>query len=206
MDKNIFTKFRYVLIILFFLVSYFIFYLFIEWKSVSGYIFSDVNLIPKQEYAIVFGASVKSDDMPSDILADRMRMAYELYKSEKISKVLLSGYGTEKYYNEVKTMKSYALKLGFHEEDIETDIYGINTYNTCFRARKFFNINSAILVTQNYHMNRALYDCISVGVDSIGLSSDLNNYQDIVKFKMREIPAFFTNWVKLVLYKIKNNV
>ena len=89
---------------------------------------------------------------------------------------------------------------------IEIIHYGINTYNTCYRARKFYNINSAILVTQNYHMNRALYNCIAVGIDSVGLSSDLNNYQDIVKFKIREIPAFFTNWIKLVLFKIKNNV
>jgi len=190
---------------LFFIVSYFIFYLFLEWKSVSGYMFNDINLVDKREYAIVFGASVKND-MPSNILADRMRTAYELYKSDKIKKVLLSGYGTEKYYNEIKVMKNYALILGFHEEDIETDAYGINTYNTCFRAHKFYNINSAILVTQNYHMNRALYNCIAVGIDSIGLSSDLNNYQDIVKFKIREIPAFFTNWIKLVLFKIKNNV
>lgn len=206
MNRNVFFRIRYFLIALFFVVSYFAFYLVVEWRSVSGYVFSDVNIVPKHDYAIVFGASVKSDDMPSDILADRMRVAYELYKAEKINKILLSGYGTEKYYNEVKTMKSYALKLGFHEEDIETDAYGINTYNTCFRARKFFNINSAILVTQNYHINRALYNCISVGIDSVGLSSDLNNYKDIVKFRVREIPAFFANWIKLVFYKIKNNV
>ena len=169
MNGNFFYKIRYILIALFFIVSYFVFYLFIEWKSVSGYVFSDINLVPKHDYAIVFGASVKSNDMPSDILADRMRTAYELYKSEKINRILLSGYGTEKYYNEVKVMKSYALKLGFHENDIDTDIYGINTYNTCFRAIKFFNIKSAILVTQNYHINRALYDCRSVGIDSVGL-------------------------------------
>lgn len=202
-----FLKIKYLLILLFFVVFYFVFYLIIEWKSVSGYIFDDVNLIPIHDYAIVFGASVNSvTDMPSNILADRIRTSYELYKSEKIKKILLSGYGTEKYYNEVKVMKSYALKLGFHEEDILTDVYGINTYNTCYRAKKFFNINSAILVTQNYHMNRALYDCISVDIDSVGLISDLNNYQDIVKFKMREIPAFVSNWIKIIFYKIKNNV
>ncbi len=200
-----FPKIKYLFIALFFIVFYFVTYLIFEWKSVSGYIFDNINLVDQHEYAIVFGASVKND-MPSNILADRMRTAYELYKSEKIKKVLLSGYGTEKYYNEVKVMKNYALTLGFHEEDIETDVYGINTYNTCYRARKFYNINSAILVTQNYHMNRALYNCIAVGIDSVGLSSDLNNYQDIVKFKIREIPAFFTNWIKLVLFKIKNNV
>ncbi len=200
-----FFKIKYLLVLLFFIVFYFIFYLITEWKSFSGYIFNDINLVKEYEYAIVFGASV-NNNMPSNILADRIKSAYELYKSNKIKKVLLSGHGSEKYYNETKIMKNYALSLGFHEEDIEVDIYGINTYNTCFRASKFYDIHSAILVTQDYHMRRALYNCHIVGVDSIGFSSDLNNYKDIVKFKVREIPAFFANWIKLILFKLKYNV
>lgn len=200
-NKNIF-KTKYFLIILLFLVIYFIFYLIFEWKTYSAYILNDISIAPKKTVAIVFGASVKSSiDMPSDVLADRIKTAYELYKNEKIEKVFLSGDGRDRYYNEVKVMKSYALKLGFHESDIEIDQYGINTFNTCYRAKKFFGIKDAILVTQSYHLNRALQNCISIGIESIGVSSDLNNYQDIVKFNIREIFAFAFNWFKVLIYK-----
>ncbi len=204
MKKQFFKIIKYSIICLLIAGIFFIFYLLFEWRSVSGDIINDHNLAENYEYVIVFGAAVKDKETPSDILADRLKKAYEIYKDGKANKVLLSGDGARNGYSETITMRNYAIKLGVKEEDILVDSYGINTYNTCYRAKNIFQINSAILVTQKYHLNRAIYLCDYVGVESIGVPSDLNIYKNIRKFKQREVLAFIANWFKIRYYKIKN--
>lgn len=204
MKSNTLSKIKYIFILLLFLSCYFAAFFVIKWKSTSGDIVDDISLISDYEYAIVFGAAIKDNETPSDILADRIQGAYNLYEKGKIKKVLLSGDGTNENHSEVSAMKEYAKKLGFREEDIEVDSYGINTYNTCYRAKKFFDINSAILVTQKYHLNRSIYLCDFVNINSIGYPSDFHIYKNIKKFEAREALAFVMNWFKVHYYKIKN--
>ncbi len=202
--KKFFKIIKSFVAILILVAIFFVFYLIFEWRAMSGDILDNHNLAGDYEYAIVFGASVKDKDTPSDILADRLKKAYEIYKDGKVKKVLLSGDGARNGYSETITMKNYAVKLGFDENDIQVDSYGINTYNTCYRAKNIFNIDSAILVTQKYHLNRAIYLCDYVGVDSIGVPSDLNVYTNTKKFQTREVFAFIMNWFKVRYYKITN--
>lgn len=170
--------------------------IFFDWKIQDLKKFT-VSNIENRDIAIVFGAGIKENNEPSDILADRVEVAVDLYNKKKIKKILMSGDNSTIYHNESLVMKEYATNLGVPEKDIVLDFAGFNTYSTCVRAKEIFGISSAILVTQDYHLNRALYLCNNVGVDSIGVSSDLRKYILQFKFSFREIFAFIDSWFNI---------
>ncbi|MCF7906379.1 YdcF family protein [Patescibacteria group bacterium] len=186
----------YLLIIIIYIISL----IFFDWKIQDLRKF-DVKNVESKNIAIVFGAGIKANNEPSDILADRVEVAVDLYNSKKVKKILMSGDNSTVYHNESFVMKEYAVNLGVDEDDIILDFAGFNTYSTCVRAKKIFNISSAILVTQDYHLNRALYLCNNVGVDSIGVDSDLRKYILQFKFSFREIFAFIDSWFNINFIK-----
>ena len=113
--------------------------------------------------AVVFGARVWDDGEPSHALYDRIITAVELYRANRVKKILMSGDNPNSDYDEPTAMKDTAVKLGVPAEDIVLDFAGSRTYDTCYRAKEIFEIKKAILVTQEFHLPRSLYLCNESG-------------------------------------------
>ena len=150
-----------------------------------------VNSVAVKRIAIVFGAGLWRDGSPTPVLRDRVATAAELYITGKVEKLLFSGDNRFIYYNEPGAMYQYALSLGVPEEAIALDYAGRSTYDTCYRAKKIFGINDAILVTQNFHLPRALYICHVLGIKAVGVPADRRDYSPgpWVYWSIRELPA-----------------
>jgi SanA protein len=149
---------------------------------------------PPKRVAIVFGAGLWRDGSPTPVLRDRVATAARLYFSGKVEKLLMSGDNRFWYYNEPASMQAYALELGIPAEDIVLDYAGRRTYDTCYRARHIFKLDEVILVTQSFHMPRALYVCNSLGISAIGVPADFLAQQAYrrsskIFWNLREIPA-----------------
>jgi SanA protein len=150
-----------------------------------------VQTSPNRPVAIVFGAGLNRDGSPSPVLRDRVVTASQLYFAGKVQKLLMSGDNRFVYYNEPAAMLAYAIQLGVPEQDIVLDYAGRRTYDTCYRAKAIFGLNQAILVTQNYHLPRALFTCNALGLPSIGVAADQRTYhpRSYLFWQLREIPA-----------------
>jgi SanA protein len=150
----------------------------------------DVRVEP---VAIVFGAGLRYDGTPTAILRDRVETAVYLYQQGRVRKVLMSGDNSFVEYNEPEAMRQYALDLGMREEDIVLDYAGRRTYDTCYRAKAIFRVNSAILVTQNFHLPRALFLCNWFGVESTGVEANNIYFRKLSRFfwNTRELFANF---------------
>lgn len=137
---------------------------------------------------IVLGAGVKEDGSPCQMLEDRLKTAIAVYnKLDKKCKILLSGDHGQDNYNEVKTMKKYILdNLSISESDIFMDHAGFSTYDTMYRAKDIFEVNKAIVITNEYHLPRALYLAQKKNIEALGVSSDLREYSGIDYYKFRE--------------------
>ncbi len=147
--------------------------------------------VPARRAAIVFGAGLWRDGSPTPILRDRVAVAAELYFSGKVDKLLLSGDNRFIEYNEPEAMRQYALELGLPDEALVLDYAGRRTYDTCYRAKSIFGLNEAILVTQKFHLPRALYTCNMLGLPSIGMEADRQDYRrvSVLYWNMRELLA-----------------
>jgi len=157
-------------------------------RYASNRIFTDKTVSPFKA-AIVFGAGLTSDGGATTVLKDRVATAAALYNAGKVEKLLMSGDNRFLNYNEPGAMKEYALQIGIPEEAIVLDYAGRRTYDTCYRAKEIFRLSEAILVTQNFHLPRALYTCRSLGIEAVGVSADIRSYRDIGYWNIREIPA-----------------
>ncbi|MDY3828620.1 MAG: ElyC/SanA/YdcF family protein [Clostridium sp.] len=137
---------------------------------------------------IVLGAGVKEDGSPCQMLEDRLKTAIAVYnKLDKKCKILLSGDHGQDNYNEVKTMKKYILdNLSISESDIFMDHAGFSTYDTMYRAKDIFEVNKAIVITNEYHLPRALYLAQKKNIEVLGVASDLREYSGIDYYKFRE--------------------
>lgn len=144
--------------------------------------------VPQKRIAIVFGAGVTRDGRLTPQLHDRVTTAAELYLAGKVEKLLMSGDNRFVYYNEPAAMREYALRLGVPDEAIVLDYAGRRTYDTCYRARDIFQVQDVILVTQQYHLPRALYTCNALGVNTIGVPAERGQYSHLYD-NLRELPA-----------------
>ena len=149
--------------------------------------------------AIVFGAGVWKNNTPSPALYDRVVTAVELYRSKRVNKILVSGDNRFENYNEPAVMKQTAINLGVPENDIVEDFAGRRTYDTCYRAKEIFGVSRAVLVTQEFHLNRALYLCNSLGIESEGMVADRRQYARVKRhwWKARESFAIAGAWFDL---------
>jgi len=141
-----------------------------------GRIYENAADVPQARAAVVFGAGLYRDGSPTPVLRDRVEAASELYFQGKVEKILMSGDNRFENYDEPTAMHDYAIELGVPEEDIVRDYAGRSTYDTCYRANAIFGLDAAILVTQEFHLPRAIYLCDQLGVKSTGLSADLRYY------------------------------
>lgn len=131
--------------------------------------------VPATRIAIVFGAGLLRDGSAGPVLSDRMLTAVSLYKAGKVEKILVSGDNRFLEYNEPEAGRQYALEHGVPDEDIVLDYAGRRTYDTCYRAKHIFGVDEAILITQGFHMPRALTLCNWFGIQSVGVEAD-NRY------------------------------
>jgi vancomycin permeability regulator SanA len=153
-------------------------------------IYTDIENIPQYSVAIVFGAGLKSDLTPSDILKDRLNTAYQLYIEKKIDRILLSGDNISEGYSEPQAMYDYLVfTLDVDQEDIVRDFAGLRTYDTCARAKNIWGIDQAILISQGYHLSRAIFTCSELGIESTGFSATQYQYINEEYYKLREIFA-----------------
>jgi SanA protein len=147
--------------------------------------------VPPRRVAIVFGAGLWRNGTATPVLQDRVQVAADLYHAGKVQKLLLSGDNRFVDYNEPAVMREVALSLGVPPEAIVLDFAGRRTYDTCYRARAIFGLTEAILVTQAFHLPRAIYECSLLGVDSLGVAADLRVYRksSLLYWNTRELFA-----------------
>lgn len=138
---------------------------------------------------VILGCKVKEDGQPSDMLRDRLQRGIELYRLGAAPKIIMSGDHGRKNYNEVGTMKQYAVEAGVPSSDVFMDHAGFSTYETVYRAKEIFGAKRVIIVTQKYHLYRALYIAKSLGLDAVGVDSDLETYRGQLKRDIREVLA-----------------
>jgi vancomycin permeability regulator SanA len=150
-----------------------------------------VSGVPVRRVAIVFGAGLWRNGSPTPVLADRVTQAANLYFAGKVEKLLMSGDNRFVDYNEPEAMRRLAISLGVPNDAIVLDYAGRRTYDTCYRAKVIFKVDQAILVTQAFHMPRAIYLCNRLGVDSLGVDSDLQTYRksSLLYWNARELFA-----------------
>jgi SanA protein len=119
-------------------------------------IYNSLRRFPKNDVGIIFGAGIKGDQ-PSKYLKDRLDTGILLYKSKRINKILLSGDNGSEEYDELTVMKNYCFRHGVDTTKIFIDYAGFDTYSTMYRAQHIFKIRKATLISQKYHLNRAIY-------------------------------------------------
>ncbi|MBN1563068.1 MAG: YdcF family protein [Anaerolineae bacterium] len=150
--------------------------------------------VPERPVAIIFGALVYPSGRPSHMLADRVAMGADLYHAGKVEALLMTGDNSRVEYNEPEAMRQYALNLGVPDEAIVLDYAGFRTYDSCYRARDIFQVEAAILVTQDFHLPRAILTCDGLGLDVVGVSADEQRPQgyklsSMLFSQVRELPA-----------------
>lgn len=150
-----------------------------------------VDTAPKKPAALVLGAGLNRDGTPGVVLRDRVETAAALYFSGKVKKLLMSGDNSTVYYNEPGAMQEYAISLGVPEEDIVLDYAGRRTYDSCYRAKAIFGLDELTVVTQAFHLPRALFLCRSFDIDAAGVPADDDHYRlrSYTYWWVREIAA-----------------
>jgi SanA protein len=126
---------------------------------------------PPAPVALVFGAGL-SRSVPSPLLAERLNMGIALYRQGKAQKLLVSGDNSDRYHDETAAMKRYIVEHGVPAADVIEDEMGLSTYDSCARARLVFKLERALLVTQRFHLPRALFIANSLGLDAYGVAAD----------------------------------
>ena len=137
---------------------------------------------------LILGAQVLSDK-PSEILADRLKQGLELYKNGVAEKIIVSGDHGRTDYDEVRVMKDFLISNGVPSENIFMDHAGFSTYDSMYRAKNIFKVERLVVVTQEYHLYRAVYSANKLGMVAYGVRSDLHHYGGQEKREVREILA-----------------
>lgn len=147
--------------------------------------------VPLAPVALVFGAGLLHDGSAGPVLRDRVETAVQLYQAGKVKKLLMSGDNRFVEYNEPEAMRQYAIKLGVPDSDIVLDYAGRRTYDTCYRAKAIFQVQAAVLVTQPFHMPRALFLCNQMGLNAAGVEANNAYFRKVSRtyWNLRELPA-----------------
>lgn len=149
----------------------------------------DAVSIENADCIIVLGCQVRSDGTPSDMLRDRLERGIELYFAGVAPKIIMSGDHGQTEYDEVNTMKQYAIDAGIPSEDIFMDHAGFSTYESIYRAKEIFQADNIVVVTQEYHLYRALYIADKFGLTAHGVACDYHIYGGQFNREIREILA-----------------
>lgn len=155
-------------------------------RQTAGLIYSDMSNVPPAKTVIILGASVHADGKLSPILQDRVDTAIRLYRNNKVESFLVTGDHRTDDYNEVAAMVNYLEENGIDKSLITSDHAGLDTYDSMYRAGKLFEVESAIVVTQKFHLTRTLFIAKNLGLDYRGFAADQRAYQTEYKLKQRE--------------------
>ena len=155
------------------------------------------NILTAQEAAqltdvdciLVLGCGVRDDGTPSHMLEDRLRRSMELYELGASQKLLMTGDHGQTDYDEVNTMKAFAVDGGAAAEDVFMDHAGFSTYESIYRAKEIFQAEKIIIVSQEYHLYRAIYIARQLGLEAYGVSADYRNYSGQAMRDVREVLA-----------------
>ncbi len=164
--------------------------------TAQGLIYDDLAALPTPRAAIVFGAGVRGGQ-PTAVLYDRVAAAVDLYKAGAVDVLLMSGDNRTPYYDEPAAMRRTAIRLGVPPSAILTDPAGYSTYDTCRRAGEVFNLRQVVLVTQRYHLDRAIFTCRALGLDAVGYPADRRAYRGMAWFQVREWGATLNALIRL---------
>lgn len=158
-------------------------------RAASKYILDPAE-VPEADAILVLGAYVFPDGTVSFMLNDRLIEAWELYKRGKAEKILVSGDHGRKHYDEVNAMKKFLKDKNIPEKDIFMDHAGFNTYESIYRVRDVFQVKEVIVVTQEYHLMRAVFIARELGLEAYGVASDRHDYGEVMTmYGLREIVA-----------------
>ncbi len=171
---------------------------YIQWRY-DRLVWTDPGAVPARPVAIVFGAGIRPDGGLSPMLRDRMDTAIQLYRQGVVRKLLVSGDNRFVHYDEPGRMYAYAVAQGLPPEDVVRDYAGRRTYDTCYRASAIFGVTEAVLVTQRFHLPRALFTCRNLGVDAVGFSADRRVYWSNPYYRLRDALATLRAWWDVVI-------
>ncbi len=164
------------------------------------YIYSSVESVPATEVAMVLGASVLPHEELSGVLQDRVDRAIELYRAGKVSKILMTGDNSTVAHNEVEPVRRYLLAAGIAPEDIFLDHAGFDTYSSMYRARDVFGVTSVTIVTQPFHLPRAVYIARALGLQAVGVEAGSGGAY--AYNTLREAPASIKAQLDLLFYRV----
>lgn len=144
---------------------------------------------PARSVAIVFGAGLRGDGTPSPFLEQRLDLGAELWRTHRVRALLVTGDNGSSRHDEPAAMKAYLVLHGVPAADVVIDDAGFSTYDSCYRAKAVFGVKDAVVVTQGYHLPRALFTCRRLGIDAVGLGgSELGAFRGkTVNYTMREV-------------------
>ncbi|OGJ56168.1 hypothetical protein A2706_01975 [Candidatus Peribacteria bacterium RIFCSPHIGHO2_01_FULL_51_35] len=172
--------------------------------STRDSLYTKIEDVPPAQAALVLGAAVYRNSKVSFFLLDRLESAEELYRAKKVQKIIVSGDHGQPEYNEVSTMRDVLLDRGVPAEDIFMDHAGFDTYDSVYRAKEIFEVENLIIVTQKFHLPRALYIANALDLDAVGLVADRRTYTEEVLLRnvkresLARVKAFFD-----VLFRVK---
>jgi vancomycin permeability regulator SanA len=139
--------------------------------TASGHVYREAD-VPPAPVALVLGAKVYPNGTPSAFLAARLDLARRLFEAGKVKVILVSGDNMAPEYNEPDAMRAYLIKAGVPADKVIADYAGFDTYDSCFRAKQIFNVSKLIIVTQSYHLPRAVATGRALGVQAVGVGDD----------------------------------
>lgn len=194
--KKIFKYILIVLIVIILVPVIINFYVILSTKNriVSG----DSELLADIDYIVVLGAGIRRGK-PSPMLEDRLKTGISLYNNDISSKILITGDHMNDDYDEVTVMKNYLLEHGIPEEDIITDNYGISTYDSIYRVKNVYKSNKVVIVSQRYHLYRALFLSDNLDLESYGVEANLRYYYGQWYREIREILARNKDFIKGII-------
>ena len=155
---------------------------------------------PKVDCILVLGCGIKDAETPSDMLRDRLDAAFAAYLKGCSDKIIVSGDNGQKEYNEIHVMLHYLLNKGVPASDIFCDHAGFSTYDSIYRAKTIFGVKTTLIVSQKYHLYRALYLAQGMGIEANGIDADLHEYKGQMKREIREVLARDKDCIKLKLH------
>lgn len=170
-------------------------------KSISGkkIIFPEkITEINNADCIIILGCGVKFNGQPSMMLADRLERGIDLYKQGVAPKIIMSGDHGQIEYDEVNTMKQFAIDKNIPSEDIFMDHAGFSTYESMYRAKEIFKAKSVVIVSQEYHLYRAIYIAEKLGIEAYGVNADYRLYGGEKYREVREILARVKDFFKTI--------
>lgn len=157
----------------------------------------DYSTLKNIDCIIILGAGIWGDK-PSPMLEDRLKEGILLYNNEVSDKIIMSGDHGREEYDEVNTMKKYAIENGIPSENIFMDHAGFSSYESIYRAKEIFNAKKVVIVTQKYHLYRALYIANQLGLEAYGVRADPRQYVGAIYREAREILARNKDFIKCI--------